>query len=229
MVMHQFVFSKKVVRQLCFTLSCLQNTQQWSMDNDTNTYENANPKHDWIIQREPKHDSQNPWLMNRWKERQVEYDYNGRCQNCRFSFFMKHWKQATLWVAIAKNTGDNSKAFNPHDVSNKVNRFWSSPPSLLQCQTSEFQLCNAIDTSACKKYHIKSQLLQSPLAISQGCSTATKHQTTMSETWENPIPDNLSLKQPPKSSPMAHVSSHWSNIICTVPQCLGYDSTHGHG
>jgi hypothetical protein len=48
----------------------------------------------------------------------------------------------------------------------------------------------------------------------------------MSETRENPVPDNVPFERPAK---LPSMSPRRSNHICAAPQCLGYNSTQGHG
>ena len=70
--------------------------------------------------------------------------------------------------------------------------------------------------------------------VHQPVFSPVREQPPMSETRENPVPDNSTFAQQaklptPTSSPQLPLSPRQSNRICAAPQQLGYDNTQGHG
>ncbi len=68
----------------------------------------------------------------------------------------------------------------------------------------------------------------------QSVFSSVREQTPMSETRENPVPDNVPFDHPAKwpilpASPPPTMSPRRFNRIHTAPQRLGYDNTQGHG
>ncbi|KAI2511912.1 hypothetical protein MHU86_2428 [Fragilaria crotonensis] len=107
--------------------------------------------------------------------------------------------------------------------------------SLLQRQTSELHLCNAVTLQLTSQGSDATQGPSYPdLPVHQPIFSPVREQTPMSETRESPVPDNaFALDSPrdeqPVKSPPPPTSPRRSNRIRAAPQRLGYDNTQGHG